>query len=227
MIIHRMNKEKKFTGTSAMIRLHHSEYFLPTKMFRQLSVMLAMQHEPDLRQQGIAEKVNMSGAMVNGYIKQMKRAGFIHVKEKNRRDYEYLLTQAGREKLVFHLMECSAEIVQLYSQAKRELIARLSDFFAERTLVRVMLYGGSDTGCLVVEALENLDNVKVVAVVDSDSMKWGTAIGSYVVQGPAILEQIMVDYVIISSFARQDEIYNLLLKIPIAEGKILKLSMLV
>jgi len=210
-----------------MIHLHHSEYFHPTKMFRELSVMLAMQHEPDLRQQGIAEKVNMSGAMVNGYIKRLKSDGFIDVKEKNKRDFEYRLTRIGREQLVFHLMECSAEIVQLYSQAKRELIQRLSDFFTEETLVRVMLYGGSDTGCLVVEALENLDNVKVVAVVDSDNMKWGTAIGSYVVQGPAILEQTMVDYTIISSFARQDEIYNLLLKIPIPEEKILKLSSLV
>lgn len=209
-----------------MIRLENSKYFNPTKMFRQLSVMLAMHHEPDLRQQGIAERVNMSGAMVNGYVKQLKSAGYIHVKEKNKRDLEYRLTKAGCEKLVFHLMECSAEIVQLYSQAKRELIERLSEFFEKRVVVRVMLYGGSDTGGLVVEALENFDNVKVVAVVDSDSMKWGTAIGSHIVQGPAILEQATVDYIIISSFARQNEIYDLLRKIPITEEKILKLSSL-
>lgn len=214
------------TTTTLMISLENSDYFHPTKYFRQLSVMLVMHNEPDLRQQGIAERAGMSGAMVNGYIKQLRDSGYITTQKKNRRDLEYKLTEMGRELLVFHLMECSAEIVQLYGQAKNELVRRLTETFRTDEFTRVALYGGSETGRLVLESLKPFVNVKIVAVIDSDSEKWGNFIGQHVVQGPEILGNIEVDYIIISSFARQNEIYSYLTKTILINANILRLSSL-
>lgn len=168
----------------------------------------------------------MSGAMVNAYIKQLKENGHITIHQKNRRDLEYELTQTGKEQLIFHLMECSAEIVQLYSKAKHELVKRLNEVFSNTGNTRIALYGGSETCRLVLESLEHFTHVKIVAVVDSDSGKWGSTIGAHVVQGPEILENAQVEYVIISSFARQNEIYNHLSESALTDAQILRLSSL-
>ena len=209
-----------------MVELKRSTYFLPTKQYRQLSIMLTMCREPDLRQQEIAEQVNMSGAMVNGYIKQLNEAGFIKIEKKNKRDFEYRLTELGRRQLMDHLMACSAEIVQFYSMAKEELIQRLDDIFVDGQPAKVILYGGSETARLVVSSLERFSAVKIMAIVDSDSQKWGCSIGGFAIQNPDILSKINPDWIIIASFAKQDDIYESLQIKHNVSARILKLSSL-
>ena len=209
-----------------MVDLTSSAYFLPTKKYRQLSIMLTLCREPDLRQQEIADQVNMSGAMVNGYIKQLKEEGYLDIEKKNKRDFAYRLTQSGRRQLMVHLMACSAEIVRFYSMAKDELIQRLADVFAGGDVVKVILYGGSETARLVVSALERFPAVKILAIVDNDSRKWGELIGSYAIQPPEILSRMKPEWIIIASFAQQDEIDELLQNKHKVTARILKLSSL-
>lgn len=209
-----------------MINIESSEFFLPTKRLRSLSVLLTIHHCPDIRQQQIAEKVGMSGAMVNSYIKHLKADGYLDVKKKNGRDLDYRLTDSGRMQVMIALMSFSAEIVQLHSKAKDELISRLQKVFHNGDLTKVVLYGGSETARLVVGALEEFPTVNIAAVLDTDARKWGDMIAGYVIQSPQILNQINPDKIIIASFARQKEIEGLLCDANISNDIIIRLSTL-
>lgn len=191
-----------------MLKMLSSEFFLPTKNFRYLSVLLAVHHNADISQHGIAQEVGMSSAMVNGYIKAMKDNAHIDVIDKNGRDKRYQLTESGKKVLMQHLMSCSAEIVHLYSKAKAEIVSKLKALGNGAPRIRVLLFGGSETAQMVVSALEQIEKYKVVAIVDNDSWLWGHRIGAHIIQSPEILKTIKVDSVIISTFARQNEIYR-------------------
>ena len=209
-----------------MINLEQSSFFLPTKEFRELSILLTVLHEPNLSQQAIASKTDLSGSMVNGYIRELTKNSLIAVEARNKRDKLYKLTEAGRRKLMNSLMNCSAEIVQLYSQAKTEIINKLKEHLLGNGSMRLVLYGGADTAQLVNNALEQFPHVHIAAIVDNDASKWGVRIGNHVIQSPLVLENVMIDCIIISSFARQNEIYTFIKKYEEQGIKIIRLSTL-
>ncbi len=188
--------------------------------------MLAVHNDPDLRQQDIADQVNMSGAMVNTYIKEMKGSGYILIENKNRRDLQYRLTEKGRQLFMQQFVHCSAEIVELYRKTKFDLSKRLHQVFDGDEVVSVLLYGGSETARLVISVLEYFNNVKIVAIVDRDAGKWGNCMNSYVIQSPVITSEIQFDCIVISSFARQGEIFNEIQGIGREDIRIVQLSSL-
>jgi len=58
---------------------------------------------------------------------------------------------------------------------------------------------------VVLAALRH-DTFRIVAIVDNDSAKHGLPFQQHVISPPAILEQLEFDAVVVTTFARQDEI---------------------
>ena len=209
-----------------MIDLANSQFFLATKEFRRLAILLAINHTPNLSQQAIARSANLSSAMVNSYIKDMVREGLVRMARRNKRDMDYLITDNGRKKLFALLMRCSAEIVQLYAQAKDELVNKFSKFFSDGNTHRVVLFGGAETACMVIQAIHLFPQAEIVGIVDNDNAKWNTLLEGYTITPPQSLTTISPDTVIISSFAKQDEIYESINKLTDQGINIVKLSSL-
>lgn len=207
-----------------MLKILSTEFFLPTKKFRSLSVLLAIHHNNNISQHAIGVEVGMSSSMVNGYIKTLSQDGFIHIENKNGRDKVYELSPKGRGLLTEYLLTCSAEIVRLYSRAKEELVAKLHSCFTGKGVYKVILYGGAETAQLVLNTLEQFDNVKVIAVVDRDPEKWGERLQSHIIQRPEIIDDVEFNTVIISSFAKQEEIYAQLNDVLKQKTTIIRLS---
>ena len=191
-----------------MINLENSNFFLPTKQFRELSILLVIMHNSGLSQKSIAQQTDLSGAMVNGYIKNLTSRDLVRVQSKNQRDKEYFLTENGKETLMSSLMHCSAEIVALYSQSRHEVLYRFKNFFDGTSIHKVVIYGAANTAHLVCSVLEEFRNIVISAIVDNDNKRWGKLIGNYVIQPAHMLDELDFDCVVISSFARQNEIYN-------------------
>ena len=209
-----------------MIDLAKSHFFLATKEFRRLAILLAINHSPNLSQKAIAQSANLSGAMVNNYMKELIREGLVKVARRNKRDRDYLITDSGRQKLFSMLMRCSAEIVQLYAQAKDELVEKFAKLFIDGNPHRVILFGGAETACMVIQAIHLFPQARIVGIVDNDSTKWNTRLEGYTITPPQSLKSISHDTVIISSFAKQDEIYASIRKLADQGINIVKLSSL-
>ena len=160
--------------------------------------------------------------MVNNYIRELKETGLIHMSGDTNRTVRYHLTPKGRVTLMQTLLGYSAEIVQLYAAVKREVGAILQRFYDE-DIRTVVLYGVAETAEVVYAALKQTPLV-VIGVVDSDSSKHGQLFDGYPVQAPEAIEKIIPDAVIITSFAKQEEIYASLNEHVGADIKVRKLS---
>jgi len=191
-----------------MISIDRSAFLLPTKAFRQLTILLAIHHSPQISQHKIAQETNLSSSMVNSYIRQLTEDGEIKVSSRNNRDRNYQLTGKGKAALNGLLMDYSAEIVQFYSQAKNEISKRIAALINGRKQTRVVLYGASETCELVMRALENFPQVEVAAIVDGVSGKQGQLFNGFTVQKPDVIPSIKPDFLLITSYAKQDEIYH-------------------
>nr|WP_319492715.1 winged helix-turn-helix transcriptional regulator [uncultured Desulfobacter sp.] len=181
-------------------------YFSPSKEYRRLSILMLIKDMPHSSQHVLAQKSHLSSSMVNIYIKELKQAGLITVSGKTNRTTEYHLTPKGEKKLFQDFISFSSEAVQIYASVKREIIRVLKRY--ETSGIRtIVLYGASDTAEIVVSAISNTRLV-VIGIVDGDAAKQGHIFNGTLIQAPEAISQIDPDAVLITSFARQDEIYN-------------------
>ena len=92
--------------------------------------------------------------------------------------------------------------------------------------IKVLLFGGADTAHMVVGALEHIEKYKIIAIVDNDRRLWGERIGAHIIQSPEIIKTIKVDSIIISTFAKQNEIYRDIKWVEDEGVKVVRLSTL-
>ncbi len=160
--------------------------------------------------------------MVNNYIKELKEKGLIIVTGKTNRTHRYRLTSCGLDVLMSSLLSYSSEIIQLYGGAKRELGRKLKTMHGDG-IHTVALFGAAETAEVVLAAMKEIP-VTVTAVVDSDSAKQGGTFNGLTVQKPGELNRIAADAVVITSFARQEEIHDYVRQIVGEEVRVIKLS---
>lgn len=202
------NHISELPGLCKMINIDRSQFLLPTKAFRRLTILLTIHHSPSISQHKIAQETNLSSSMVNSYIKQLTGSGTVTVSSRNNRDCNYRLTRKGRVELTALLMGYSAEIVQFYAQTKNEISKRIAALVNGKMQSRFVLYGASETCELVMRALENFPQVEIAAIVDSVSQRQGEDFNGFTVQNPETIAALKPDCVLITSYAKQDEIYD-------------------
>jgi len=144
--------------------------------------------------------------MVNNYIKSLAGEGLISVNGETNRTKRYHLTPCGRDELRKSLISYSAEIVQLFGAVKREIAQILNKWYQDgiRTLA---LFGAAETAEVVYAAIQETPLV-VIGIVDSDETKQGKPFNGLMVRPPEQLLIIKPDAILITSFGRQEEIFD-------------------
>jgi len=205
-----------------MITIFNSAYFSPNKALRKLALLFAIHEAPQTSQHAIGKMVHLSSSMVNNYIKLFREEGLIKVLGDTNRSQSYHLTDGGGKSLRKHLLAYSADIVQMYGAVKRELSNILEGYYQEG-IRTVVLFGAAETAEIVHAAIKETELV-MIGVVDSDVSKHGKAFNGLIISPPEKLLKIAPDAVIITSFGRQEEIFDSVRKVVGEKIRIKKLS---
>ena len=179
-------------------------FYTPSKALRILALLdhIRFGHRPS--QQQLGQATGLSPAMVNTYIKQLRAEGLIDMQPIDGKRVEYQLTQAGTDLASRQLEDFCAELVRIYASHKQAVRNRLQACLPP-DIRGVALFGAAET-CEVTLAVIQEMAVPVLAIVDNDPAKQGRPFNGYVVDAPAVLEACSCDAVIITSYARHQEI---------------------
>ncbi|MBI4774546.1 MAG: winged helix-turn-helix transcriptional regulator [Deltaproteobacteria bacterium] len=183
-----------------------SKFLLPTKQFRELFILACLNENPSMSQHILAERVHLSSTMVNNYIRRLADEGLIRVEGHTNRSMRYSLTPKGYNRLSKLFIDYSVDIVRLYIATKHELVHKLMSLPREGVR-RVVLFGAGETCEIVFAALKEMP-VQVVGIVDNDPEKQGKRFFGIPVEGREAVPAIQPDCVLITSYARQDEIFE-------------------
>ena len=205
-----------------MIEAFQLKFLSPTKQFRRLSVLFSIHARPDASQHKIALKTHLSSSMVNNYIKWLRHEGMITVLGSTNRNRQYYLSESGRVMLRNAVLDYSAEIVRLYGNVKQE-IANILNTFYEEEIRTIVLFGVAETAEIVYAAAQRTALV-ITGVVDSDHTKQGQLFNGMEIRMPESINEIKPDAVVITSFGRQEEIYQQVQSVSGSSIKIRKLS---
>jgi len=186
-------------------------FLKPTKDARIIAILENLNSNPDISQAELGERVLVSGARVNSYLKELEQKKLIKIEPLNGKSFKYVLTPKGQEVRRKLLGQYMAEIVQIYSSLKENIKGKLNHIY-EQGYRRLVFFGASSTCEVVLSSIFDLD-IKVVAIVDNDKDKHGNLIFGYVIMPPQVLNTLKIDAILITSFAKYEEIRQDLNKI--------------
>lgn len=88
---------------------------------------------------------------------------------------------------------------------------------------KVALFGAAETAEVVYTAIKETP-LSVIAVVDNDPKRHGKTFNGFIIKKPEELKKIGADAIVITSFARQEEIHECIRQLLGEEIKVKKLS---
>lgn len=181
-------------------------YLKPSKSTRVLAILDALSRDSSLSQFELGKQLNLSGAMVNQYLKQLQTNGLVEFLPVNGKSYRYALTDQGQQSRRKMFSDYSSETVRLYTTIKDFVLEKLNGL-REEGKHRLGLFGASETCEVVLSALRETE-FQVVVLLDNDTRKQGQIFNGHVVSAPHVLDQVSCDAVVVTSFGKQTEIYE-------------------
>ena len=187
--------------------LVNKTYYRPSKAARYLAILDTLAQDSQVSQNELGRRANLSGAMVNQYLKEMAETNLIEFERVNGKSYRYLLTDEGEARRRTMFSSFSSETVQIYTALKAAIVHKLANL-KSRSLVKLVLFGASETCEIVLQALRATGGFEVMALVDNDPAKAGKTLGGYVISPPVVLDSLRPQAVVITSYGCQEEIHG-------------------
>lgn len=181
------------------------KFLRPTKIMRELFVLLSLEETQQLSQHQLARKIGVSSSMAHNYMRTLMDQGLVTASGQTNRCMRYAVTSRGNDRKAHLMSGYSKEIARLYSIAKQEVEGRLHELF-NQGLKTVVLFGAAETGELVLSAAKTTP-MRIVGWVDNDVTKHGKRFGELQVSSPAIIEALRPDGVVIASSGQTEEIH--------------------
>lgn len=187
--------------------LVNKTYYRPSKAARYLAILDTLAQDNMVSQNELGRRANLSGAMVNQYLKEMANHDLIEFERVNGKSFRYLLTDEGEARRQTMFSNFSSETVQIYTALKATIASKLKALKA-RGIMKLVLFGASETCEIVLQALRAADGFEVMAVVDNDPTKAGKTIGGHIISPSVVLGSLRPQAVVITSFGCQEEIFK-------------------
>lgn len=187
--------------------LVNKTYYRPSKAARYLAILDTLAQDNQVSQNELGRRANLSGAMVNQYLKEMAETNLIEFERVNGKSFRYLLTDEGEARRRTMFSSFSSETVQIYTALKAAIVHKLANL-KSRSLVKLVLFGASETCEIVLQALRTTGGFEVMALVDNDPAKAGKTLGGYVISPPVVLDSLRPQAVVITSYGCQEEIHG-------------------
>jgi FlaA1/EpsC-like NDP-sugar epimerase len=159
--------------------------------------------------------------MINAYIKQLERKGFLLKNKKTKRNVEYIITKKGIEKKNYLLVTYMNELIELYNLTKTNIELFIKNMI-KRNYKNCVFYGAGETAKVIIKVIKDMPKLdfELMFLVDDDINKQGKNFGGYDVFNNEKLKECDMDAVIITSCVYEKKIKDILRKLNYPEEKI-------
>jgi predicted transcriptional regulator len=186
--------------------LESLKFLCPTKLFRELDMLVLIDDNPWMSQHSLAKKMGITSAMANFYMKDLIQRKMVYAEGETNRQKRYFLTPKGKRRKRMLLNEYICGVSNLYSICKKEFEQRLRNIY-RRGLRRVVFFGAAETGEIAYQASYNTE-LAVLGIVDNDPKKHDRRMGETKVRSPECILDLNPDGVIITALGQTEEIYK-------------------
>jgi len=201
--------------------LKNLRFFNPTSDLKILLLLEQVQNSNKITQEKLAHYIHSAPSMINAYIKQLEREGFLIKNKKTKRNVEYIITKKGIDRKNYLLVTYMNELIELYNLTKINIELFIKNLI-KRNYKNCVFYGEGETAKVIIKVIKDMPKLdfKLLFLIDDDINKQGEKFEGYGVFNNEKLKECDIDAVIITSCVYEKEIKNRLRKLQYPEEKI-------
>lgn len=172
--------------------------------YRSLQILNELAINDSLTQRDLSARLGIALGLVNSYIKNLVKKGFITIKAIPPKRYAYYLTPKGfteKTRLTFHMLND-------YTRIYREARSNLKTLFQELQTagVKKIVFAGADEVAEIAYLSLQETTMTLAGIVDNDHK--GKMFFGKTIQAVASLDAMDYDKIVISSYLKHDTIYQ-------------------
>jgi len=202
--------------------LKNLRFFNPTSELKILLLLEQIQNSNKITQDKLAYYIHSAPSMINTYIKQLEREGFLIKNKKTKRNVEYIITKKGIDRKNYLLVTYMNELIELYNLTKINIELFVKNLI-KRNYKNCVFYGAGETAKVIIKVIKDMSKLdfKLMFLVDDDINKQGEKFEGYDVVSNVNIKKHDIDAIIITSCIYEKEIRDKLRKLKYPEEKII------
>ncbi len=187
-----------------------------TEDYRALQILDELSNNDSLTQRELSKRLGIALGLVNSYIKNLVKKGYITVKSIPPKRYAYFLTPKGfaeKTRLTYRLLQ---DYTRIYREARANLKRLFQEIQAEGAK-RVVFAGADEVAEIAYLTLQETE-LELSGVVDSDNI--GKKFFGKDIKSIEALKDMDYDCIVVASYLKRERLYNELLEIGVNENDI-------
>ena len=152
--------------------LKNLRFFTPTSELKILLLLEQIQNSNNITQGKLAHYIHSAPSMINAYIKQLERKGFLVKNKKTKRNVEYIITKKGIDRKNYLLVTYMNELLELYNLTKINIELFVKNLI-KRNYKNFVFYGAGETAKVIIKVIKDMPKLdfKLMFLIDDDINK--------------------------------------------------------
>jgi len=178
-----------------------------TDHFKSLQILDELSNNDSLTQRDLSKRLGIALGLVNSYIKNLVKKGYITVKAIPPKRFAYYLTPKGiteKTRLTYHLLH---DYTRIYREAKSNLKQLFKEMSGKG--IRNVVFAGADEVAEIAYITLQETNMELVGVLDDEAA--GKEFFGKKIQPLHSLSEMDFDCVVITSYLKREKLYKELL----------------
>jgi len=187
-----------------------------TEPYRSLQILDELSNNDSLTQRDLSSRLGIALGLVNSYIKNLVKKGFITVKAIPSKRYAYYLTPKGfteKTRLTYHLLH---DYTRIYREAKNNLKQLFKEMSSKG--IRKVVFAGVDEVAEIAYITLQETNLELVGIVDS-AIATEKFFGKDI-QPLSAVQDMTYDSIVVTTYLKREPIYRSLLKMGLKKADI-------
>ena len=187
--------------------MNHNPFFKPTPLYKEFLVLDLIEKHPSITQREISEEIGSSVSMVNAYIDQYEKEGYLKRHYTSKIDVEYRISKKGAEQRKLLNISYLNATQTLYNSAKENIETFILQL-ESKGFHRILLYGAGEVAEILLHAIKSRVHnlLTVVGIIDDDTKKIGLTLVDVPIIARSMMHQYTFDGILVSSYTNREQI---------------------
>lgn len=202
--------------------LKNLRFFNPTSELKILLLLEQIQNSNKITQDKLAHYIHSAPSMINTYIKQLEKEGFLIKNKKTKRNVEYIITKKGIDRKNYLLVTYMNELIELYNLTKINIELFVRNLI-KRNYKNCVFYGAGETAKVIIKVIKDMPKLdfKLMFLIDDDINRQGEKFEGYDIVSNVNIKKHDIDAIVITSCVYEKEIRNKLRKLKYSNEKVI------
>jgi len=203
--------------------LSENLFFKPTVLYKEYMILDMIEKNTNITQREMSKTIGIAVSMVNDYLDEYEKKGFIKRKYLSTKNVEYIITKKGIERRKILNIGYLKSTHNVYQAAKENIYSFLSQVI-NRGFQKILLYGAGEVAEIILQVMNDDISIPIdiIAVIDDNPEKQQKILVNLPIISINEINNYFYDSILISSYTHHEAIYNKLISINYPKEKIIQ-----